>query len=118
MVGWDVVLKYEQDIRNIANRCRTVDPSLYEDVVHHTMLVMHTKLNLEGRTGPEREYVRGAIWKIVRYFLISRQHGGWSQLVSLEKLLANGVQIDLDRQVIWPSTDVNYRGSYRSSDDV
>ena len=102
MTDWDTVLKYGPDIEEIANRlCHKYDSSVVEDVIQYTRLALKQKVNLSLATGPEREYIRGAIWKIVHEFFRSHFMGE----VSLEALQEQGVQIDLSGTVIWPTND-------------
>lgn len=101
MAEWDDVLKYEADIKEIANKlCMRVDPSLCEDVIQHTYISLVEKLDMSAAKGPEREYVRGAIWKTVQKFL-NAERAQWRH-VSLDNLLAKDLQVDQDGNARWP----------------
>ena len=98
---WDEVLSYEYDVRNIARKvANSVDPDLYEDAVHHAYIAMKEKIDLRKATGPEREYVRGAIWNIVMKFFQAPSEGGWNH-ISIEQLKRGGFQIDHQHNVYW-----------------
>jgi hypothetical protein len=113
---WDEVLSYEKDVRSIARRwANKKDPDLYEDAVHHTYIVLFEKLDLAKAEGPEKEYVKGAIWNIVRKFFNSPWGGGWDH-ISLETLHENGFQVDEDGTPRWSSADGEYRGDYKPDD--
>jgi len=98
---WHEVLSYERDVRGIARKiANSVDPDLYEDAVHHAYIMMREKIDLSKATGPEKEYVRGAIWNIVMKFFQSPSEGGWNH-VSIEQLTRGGFQIDNAYAVYW-----------------
>lgn len=114
---WDEVLSYEEDVRSIARRwANRKDPDLFEDAVHHTYIIMKEKLDLSKAEGPEREYVKGAIWNIVRKFFNSSWGGAWDH-ASFEALHEEGFQVDEDRVPRWASADGEYRGDYRPDDN-
>jgi len=111
---WDEVLSYETTVKSIARVwANKKDPSLYEDVVHYTYIAMVEKIDLSRAEGPELEYVKGAIWNIVKKFFQVNAGGSWDH-VSLEQLKSDGVQIDEDGNPRWVGTDGEYKGGYRS----
>ena len=76
MTEWAKVMQFEADIIEIASKLSyREDPSLREDAIQYTFLMLHQKLDLSKALGGEREYVRGAIWNIVqRFFRDERKH--------------------------------------------
>lgn len=115
MVDWELVLRYTPDIEEIADKIsRKYDTSLRDDAVQYTRIILKQKLNVQAATGPEREYVRGAIWKIIHEFF--KSHTDW-QFLSLDRLLEKGLQIDPDGDPIWPGLGGSYTGHYREEED-
>jgi len=115
---WDEVLSYEEDVRKTAKHwARKKDPDLYEDAVHHTFIVMKEKLDLSKAEGPHQEYVKGAIWNIIRRFFSSPWEGAWDH-VSLDQLSEDGFQVDSDKVPRWTSIDGEYRGDYRPDEEA
>lgn len=114
MTDWGKVLEYEKDVREIASKLAyKINPSLREDVIQHTFMVMHQKLDVTKATGPEREYVRGAIWNIVQRFF--RDEKKYNQ-ISVDELVEGGVQITESYDLIWGSSG-DYSGGYTEKDE-
>ena len=98
---WEEVLSYEADVKGIARKISSrTDPDLYEDAVHHAYIVMKEKIDLSRAEGPERDYVRGAIWNIVLKYFQSSSEGKWPH-ISIEQLEQGNFQIDSTRKVYW-----------------
>lgn len=114
MTEWEKIFEYNDDILEIASKLSTkMDPSLREDAIQYTYIILREKLDLSKATGPEREYVRGAIWNIVqRFFRDERKH----QQVSLDELIQRGVQVSETKDMIWVGPTGEYSGGYRESD--
>lgn len=110
MMDWEKVLKFEDIVVEIASKLSyRIDPSLREDVIQHTFIALHDKVDLSKALGDEREYVKGAVWNIVqRFFRDEKRHNH----VRVDELTGKGVQILEDSTLVWGGQSEGYSGDY------
>lgn len=105
---WDEVLSYDSEIRYMANKWASkIDPSLFEDAVQHTYIILYEKVDLSKANRTERNFLLGAVNNILYKFFRSPKHGRWNH-ISLDSLRDDGFQIDEAGIPKWPG-----RGEYK-----
>lgn len=114
MMEWDKVMEFEDDVVELASKLSyKIDPSLREDVIQHTFMVLHEKVDVSKALGDERDYVRGAIWNIVqRFFRDDKRHNH----IQIQELLDKGVQVSEDGKLVWGGSSSDYSGNYVEED--
>lgn len=109
-MDWEKVLEYEADVKEIASKLGgRMNPSLIEDAIQNTYIMLRERIDLSNITKSEREYIRGAIWNnIQRFYRDERKH----RYTSIQGLTQRGVQIDEKGDLKWPSVGSNYSGGF------
>lgn len=114
---WEEVLSYEEQVRFLAGKwSRKTDPSLFEDAIQHTYIVMRENVDLNRVRESEKKFVLGAINNILYKFFRSPTTGSWKHR-SLDALADVGFQIDEDGAPRWPSSDGEYKGDLLDTND-
>jgi hypothetical protein len=109
---WEDVLNYKEEVEYMCNKwCNVYDSSMVEDAIQHTYIKMYETVDVT-EAEHERNFVLGAITRILHNFFRSASDGRWTH-ISLDQLSDAGVQIDTDGDPIWPTTADQYKGEMK-----
>ena len=102
-MSWTLILKYDRVIRAIAYKY-SGDKTLAEDVAQEVRLRLYTdrKLDIKKFAPSKRDAaIRNTIRNKILKALTSRKIGRW-QMESLDTLLQMGIQVDANRNILYP----------------
>lgn len=105
---WEEALTYDSLIKDVAHEWahRINDPSLEGDIVNHLYIRLVKKVKTDNARD-KTQYVRAALWKQAEKFVRSHHnHHKRRNHLRLDKLIAQGVQIDTQGNVYWPDSFV------------